>query len=195
MNMTTLPNRERWTGWVTFAWVLAVLAIVGGIALIVAAGFIEVPRQSSFGSIGVDREVNVFVWAIAIGQAVSACMLAALFSMINSIYQNSCDQIAAAIPSSVSEDVSVATPTYTQPNDDAGPKVVKITDMSPLFDKAYVDWFLTEINGAAIAVSKDIKTALRPGENNFIFTKPNGEQTIIIAAVSSDLRLYMTLSR
>ncbi|ELY22311.1 hypothetical protein [Vreelandella titanicae] len=94
MSAQTMPDRERWSGWVTFAWLLAILACIGGVALISIAGYVELPRQNSFGRIETAKEPNVFIWAIAIGQAVSAAMLAALFSMINSIYQNSCDQMA-----------------------------------------------------------------------------------------------------
>lgn len=89
-----LPDRERWIGWVALAWMLAAIAVIGGIAAISMAGFIEVARPNSFGRMETVREPNVFIWAIAIGQAVSAAMLAAIFSMINSIYQNSCDQMA-----------------------------------------------------------------------------------------------------
>ena len=95
--MKKAPDRERWIGWVALAWTIAAIAIIGGIVVISTAGFIEVPRSNSFGRMETVKEPNIFIWAIAIGQALSATMLAAIFSMINSIYQNSCDQLAGAV--------------------------------------------------------------------------------------------------
>lgn len=199
MSLHNMPNRNRWNGWVTFAWFLAILACLAGVAIIAILGFIEVPRESSFGRVEMVREANVYIWSLCIGQAVGALMLAALFSMINAIYQNSCSLLSM-------QNSSVASPsqggsddpwpaTHSQQSVHPGPKVVNISDKSPLFDKAYVDWSLAEINGNSIFASKDIKKVMRRGENNFTFIKPDGQQVSIIAKVSQDLRLHMTLNR
>lgn len=95
--MSGIPKRDRWDGWVGLAWLLAVIAIVGGLALISSSGFVEVERYTSLSSTTADTEPNFYIWAIAIGQAVSACLVAALFSIINSIYKNSCDLIGLQV--------------------------------------------------------------------------------------------------
>ncbi|WP_447043971.1 hypothetical protein [Vreelandella sp. H-I2] len=199
MSAQNMSDRERWSGWVTFAWLLAILACIGGIAVIAMAGFIEVPRENRFGRVETVREVNVFIWSLGIGQAISAVMLAALFSMVNAIYKNSCLLLGLQPDVQPNEkNESLNNPDADVPNaskSDNGPKVVKISDKSPLFDKAYVDWRLTEINGHDIAASRDVNSVLKVGENSFMFTKPAGERVTIIAKVSSDLRLHMTLSR
>ncbi|KIN13495.1 hypothetical protein [Halomonas sp. KHS3] len=199
MSAQTMPDRERWSGWVTFAWLLAILACIGGVAIIAIAGSIEVPRENGFGRVETVREANVFIWSLGIGQAVSALMLAALFSMINSIYKNSC--LLVGLQSDVDPSLKEDAPNRSWPQssnmtpDANGPRVVKISDKSPLFDKAYVDWYLTKANGNNISSSKDIKPMLKLGENSFIFIKPTGEQVTINTTVNSDLRLHMTLSR
>jgi len=197
--MSKMQDRDRWSGWVNFAWLLAILACIGGVAVIAMAGFIEVPRENRFGRIETVREANLFIWSLGIGQAVSALLLAALFSMVNDIYKNSCSLLGVQ-PHNVDSDTNVVSngswpESHKGLQGHTGPKVVKISDKSPLFDKVYADWSLAEINGRIISASNDIKKVIRPGENNFTFTKPDGEQVSIIAKVASDLRLHMTLSR
>ncbi len=199
MSVQNMPDSDRWDGWVTFAWLLAILACIGGIAVIAMAGFIEVPRQNRFGRIETVREANVLIWSLGIGQAVSAVMLAVLFSMVNAIYKNSCSLFGVENNSVASESQGGRNGSWPASHSDqsvhSGPKVVKISDKSPLFDKAYVDWSLAGINGNSISASKDIKEVMKPGENNFTFIKPDGEKVSIIAKVSPNLRLHMTLSR
>lgn len=88
MQSRALPNRDKWVGWVVLAWIIAILACIGGVILISTYGFY------GYGS---SKEPNITIWSIGIGQAVSGLLIAAIFSMINSIYQNSCDQLAGVI--------------------------------------------------------------------------------------------------
>lgn len=87
-------NRDRWNGWVTFAWLIVVLSVIAGIFMISTLETIEVPNQDFRGNITWQEEPNPAVWGVAIGQGFAAAMLAAIFSMLNSIYQNSCDLLA-----------------------------------------------------------------------------------------------------
>lgn len=48
MRQQHVPDRDRWIGWVGFAWVLAVVACVAGLSLIIKFGFIEVPSSNRF---------------------------------------------------------------------------------------------------------------------------------------------------
>ncbi len=87
----TLPDRNRWVGWVVLAWLLAGLAVVAGVAIIAVMGTMEVPEQSLYGDVTWRDEPNPLIWGAAIGQALAALLLAAIFSILNSTYQNSCD--------------------------------------------------------------------------------------------------------
>lgn len=180
MKTTALPYRERWTGWVTFAWVLAMIAIIGGIAIIVTAGFIEVPRLNSFGRTETSTEPNVFIWALAIGQAVSALMLAALFSIINSIYQNSCDHLA---------EIAVASPEQSMPQpepddvdevevagewDGEGLKVLSVHASSQLHGVLKGGYVLTKVNDTAVKNEIQAAQAVFEGYNAIEYVDNSG---------------------
>ncbi|GEK50891.1 hypothetical protein [Vreelandella venusta] len=170
--MKKMPDRERWIGWVALAWILAAVAIIGGIAAISMAGFIEVARPNSFGRMETVREPNVFIWAIAIGQAVSAAMLAAIFSMINSIYQNSCDQLSG-------ENFGESEPDLGQYSDAAegevepsntessykGLKVISVHRASPLSGLIKEGFVLISVNKKPVLTELDAAKAVVKGKN------------------------------
>ena len=168
--MNKMPDRERWTGWVTFAWLLAVIACIGGIAIISIAGFVELPRQNGFGSIETTREPNVFIWAIAIGQAVSAAMLAALFSMINSIYQNSCDQLAGA-------DFSKSAPKQPSSTKTKALRLTTVPASSPLSKTLSTGDMIISFNGQpTTSLEQDVVARIVPGVNTITFLTLEGEE-------------------
>ncbi|AZM95885.1 MAG: hypothetical protein GYB28_01520 [Gammaproteobacteria bacterium] len=180
--MTKAPDRERWIGWVALAWIIAGLAVIGGIMAISSAGFIEVPRSNGFGRMETVREPNVFIWAIAIGQAVSAAMLAAIFSMINSIYQNSCDQLAGVVfdttePDSTQSDEVIeggeVKPTYSE-NDYKGLKVLSVHRASPLSGLLKAGFVLISINNKPALTDLGAAKAVVKGKNTIEFLNAEG---------------------
>lgn len=167
-----MPDRERWIGWVALAWILAAVAIIGGIAAISMAGFIEVARPNSFGRMETVREPNVFIWAIAIGQAVSAAMLAAIFSMINSIYQNSCDQMAGVDFGEPKPDLgqySDAVEGEVEPSNTEsgykGLKVISVHRASPLSGLIKEGFVLISINKKPVLTELSAAKAVVKGKN------------------------------
>lgn len=82
----TLPDENRWNGWVSFAWFIAMITMMASVLLIATMGFIEVPRTYY----GTEKVANWSVLSWAIGQSIAALMLAALFSIVNASYKNSC---------------------------------------------------------------------------------------------------------
>lgn len=170
--MNKMPDRERWIGWVALAWILAAVAIIGGIAAISMAGFIEVARPNSFGRMETVREPNVFIWAIAIGQAVSAAMLAAIFSMINSIYQNSCDQMAGVDFGEPKPDLgqySYAVEGEVEPSNTEsgykGLKVISVHRASPLSGLIKEGFVLISINKKPVLTELSAAKAVVKGKN------------------------------
>ncbi|WP_422102005.1 hypothetical protein [Vreelandella sp.] len=183
--MKKAPDRERWIGWVALAWILAALAVIGGIIAINAAGFIEVPRPNRFGRIETVREPNVFIWAVAIGQAVSAAMLAAIFSMINSIYQNSCDQLWRLEMAEVhmkeplqSDDVNVleenSSEILKEEYKGEGLRVLSIHRASPLSGLLKEGYVLLSINSQKALTEMDAAKAVVKGKNIIEFLNANG---------------------
>lgn len=178
--MKKAPDRERWIGWVALAWMLAAVAVIGGIAAVSMAGFIEVARPNSFGRMETAREPNVFIWAIAIGQAVSALMLAAIFSMINSIYKNSCDQLSAVIaptdkqagllPESEMEGEVEVEGDW----DGTGLKILSVHSASQLRGILKGGYVLTKVNNESVSSSLQAASAVSEGRNTIEYVDNNG---------------------
>lgn len=89
-------ERHRWDGLVAFSWILAIAAIAMSIWLIYKFGVIEVTSFVGTTYSRTETHYNFIVWGYGAGLSVSAILLAGLFSMINSSYKNSCDQLAAS---------------------------------------------------------------------------------------------------
>ncbi|MDN3562717.1 hypothetical protein [Vreelandella neptunia] len=173
MSAQNMPDRERWSGWVALAWTFALLAIVGGIAVIATTGFIEVPRLNSFDRTETSTEPNVFIWTIAIGQAVSFTMLAAIFSMINSIYQNSCDQL---------EEVDLSQPSSKQVNTPKN-SVLRLTSVpatSSLSKTLSTGDIIITFNGQPVtSLENDVVDRIVTGENSITFLTLEGEEKTV----------------
>lgn len=167
--MRKAPDRERWTGWVAIAWILALLAIAGGIFAIATAGFVEVPRQNSYGRLQTVTEPNIFIWAIAIGQAVSATMLAAIFSMINSIYQNTCDQLGGVEFSSSREQKKV-------PASAQALRLTTVPASSILSNALSTGDMVTGVNGYRVSSLDELTFRVLAGENIISFLTMAGEE-------------------
>lgn len=159
--MGTRNNPNRWDGWVSFAWILAALTIVGVLILVAKYGMVESYSVDRFGLRSLDREVNVFVWAVGIGQSIAAVMVAGLFSMVNSIYKNTCDPVATT-----TDQKALSSPDVDKGYAGAsGVVITRIKESSPLFDKAYVGWKIVGVNGSAIEDPVDIAKFLVNGFN------------------------------
>lgn len=165
--MTKVPDRERWFSWVMIAWMLAAASVIAGIFLITELGYIELPTGNRFIT---RREPNVMIWALAIGQALGAIMLAVIFHMLHSIYQNSCDQLAATVAQ------SPAKPASPRPAR-AGDKGVRLTEVaqnSPLRGVLSVGCLVARVNGAPVESVGDIAESIEKGGNKFEFDTPAG---------------------
>lgn len=172
--MENTPNRERWSGWVAAAWLLAILAIVGGIAVIATAGFVEVPRQNSFGRIERVTEPNVFIWAIAIGQAVSASMLAALFSMVNSIYKNTCDQVSSTKTAKTRSSKNTDHMDTELPA--KGLRITNVKSGSPLTETLHTGCLLVSINDKPVNNANWADNLTKTGTNKLEFYPLSGNK-------------------
>ena len=167
-----LPDRERWIGWVALAWILAAIAVIGGIAAISMAGFIEVARPNSFGRMETVTEPNVFIWSVAIGQAVSATLLAALFSMINSIYKNSCDQLKSTAYAEAREGGDAAS---EQRSGENGVRLTNVSSQSPLEKVLYTGCLITRLNDETVESVDVLVAQIIKGPNKIEFQTPAGE--------------------
>lgn len=179
------PNRERWEGWVMFAWVLAAIAAISGVVLISAYGQIEVPSGTDFrGNVRWDKQANVLVWTAAIGQALGTIMLAVIFSIINSIYQNSCDLINNVIDDVVNEKngeseggglLTIGSKKTSGSESLGGLKITKVRTASPFDGILHPGYLLLSINGHKPMDGLDAAKQVIDGENEVIFQKPDGE--------------------
>lgn len=165
--MPKAPNRNRWAGWVSVAWLIAICACVVSVGLIFAAGFVEIPKRNIVGNVEKVREPNFFIWAIAVGQSVSAVMLAALFSMINSIYQNSCDLIAPQVDGLSELDGA------PQQKDRPGFEIESVPGHSPLYQVLQPGYRLVSVNDKPVEKAEDADAFAEVGRNFIEFYNEN----------------------
>ncbi|WP_447956500.1 hypothetical protein [Vreelandella sp. EE7] len=167
MHHRIMPDRERWSNWVTLAWIFAVIACLGGIFLVVNFGYVEIPRAGGYGT---RREPSLFIWALAIGQAISSIMLAVIFSMLNSIYQNTCDQMKATVPKEV--------PLMPEEKKHSG-KGLRLTHVkpeSPLSAVLYTGCLIIRVNDQPVDSVKEIEPLITKAPTKVEFQAPMGEQ-------------------
>lgn len=158
-------NRERWNGWVTLAWLIVALAIVVGLFLVSTLGTIDVPSQDLRGNITWQEEPNPAVWGLAIGQIVAAAMLAAMFSMLNSIYKNSCDLL---VSSSNQQGNTISSGTIKSSEKTVETEVTE--KLSPLESKASMGLVVQSIERKS-----PLYHLLKPG---YAICKVNGQEVI-----------------
>ncbi|MGM0695138.1 MAG: hypothetical protein ACQEUN_17320 [Pseudomonadota bacterium] len=201
MDSYQLPNRNRWDGWVTFAWIMVVLAIIGGIVLIAELGTMEVPERDFRGNVTWREEPNFVVWGAAIGQAVGAAMLAAIFSILNSTYHNSCDMLKMAATTGSNDSQDSAAPvadTLTDstavsqsgrnPNQSPKPAskpekvaphglaVYLIERTSPFYHLLKPGYSICKANGNTVDSVGELQSHLKKGTNSIEFADHDGKE-------------------
>ncbi|MFI0472972.1 hypothetical protein ACGLWX_09685 [Halomonas sp. HMF6819] len=166
--MSINNDKDRWTPWVKFAWILAFLACAAGFFLIVTVGFIDVPRVSGYGT---ERQASPFVWALAISQSIGAIMLAVLFSMLNAIYQNTCGHPVNVPVTQKTEGV-----TSTQQVDGKALMVAKVAPGSPVQSVLSVGCVVTAVNDVPVSSLEGIGTLIQKRPNKIEFQDSSGEK-------------------
>ncbi|MDL4862967.1 hypothetical protein NPJ88_011530 [Halomonas elongata] len=171
------PNRHKWDGWVTFAWLLAGIALVAGIFLVSTMGMMEVPERDFLGNVEMVEKPNPIVWSAAIGQFVASLLLAVIFSMLNSIYQNSCDLLSThqdfdqeGRGSSVGNEETKARVAAKG----KGVTVGYVNDASPLFGLVEVGHVILAINSSEVSSVRGAGQCLRDGSNRVAFLDHQG---------------------
>jgi len=85
-------DKHRWEVWVTLGWFFALAVCAASAYLIYSAGAISIPISNSSGFVTSNQpEVNWFVWLAGIGQSLASLLFAALISIANGSYQQSCE--------------------------------------------------------------------------------------------------------
>lgn len=177
MGQAKIPDRYRWQGWVALSWLLVIIAVLAGLALVVTAGSLEVPQRDLAGSVRWREEPNMMVWGIAIGQVLASALFAALISIANSAYQNTCDLLRragheekAGASSSVVEDGSPQDETPELP----GVVIESIEPNSPLAGVMRPGFRITKVNGNDVATLGEADKSLHKGRNELEFYNLDG---------------------
>jgi len=192
MDNSQLPDRHRWDGWVTFAWLMVALAVMIGLVMIGAGGTVAVPETNYRGNITWTEQTNYIVWGAVIGQVVGAAMLAAIFSIINSNYQNSCDMLRIAAgpapaPSTSTKSRSTPSPTSNQTKETAtnvmpekvaphGAVVYEIRSTSPFYRLLQPGYSIVSVNGVKVENEPELKEAAKKGKNKIEFSDEDGKE-------------------
>lgn len=186
MQQAKIPDRDRWYGWVALSWLLVVVAVLAGLALIATAGTVEVPQRDLIGNISWREEPNMMIWGIAIGQALASALFAALISIANSAYQNSCDLLryvargektGAPPPAAEVDSATPATPgTPATPAATGLPGIVieRIEPNSPLAGVMRPGFRIAKVNGRDVTTLEEADQNLRKGRNEFEFYNLDG---------------------
>ncbi|MBB3142187.1 hypothetical protein [Halomonas organivorans] len=185
------PDRCRWDGWVTFVWLIAILACIAAVFLINQLGTMRVPERDVLGNISWTTGPNIPVWAAAIGQAGAGVLFAVLFSMVNSIYKNSCDQLAAtSLGSAESADTNddeeeLAKAKYVDQGEEledtaeySAPTLMvdSVRKGSPFYGQVVAGYALMAVNGQEVESEDDISSNMVDGLNEFTFRNRNWKQ-------------------
>lgn len=161
-----------------FAWIIAAIACVSGLFLIFTIGFVDVPRSNSYGTIS---EPNPFVWALAISQAVGSVMLAVIFSMLRSIYQNTCDKLPLPAYETLGGDSSSAIDEGTNTKEDksrsaTGLKLTNVSSDSELCAVVYAGCLIISVNDKPVDSVSSVEALITKAPNKFEFLTTSGER-------------------
>lgn len=151
-------NPERWNGFVFIAWAIAVITWLFGGYILLSAGTIDLPYGGS--------RLNVAVWAWVIGQSLGVLLIAGLFSMLNSIYKNTCKPPAP----SESQDKKVV---------GSGYELVSAPIGSPFYSKASKGFVIKTVNGSPVASHAEVNANARIGSNAIVVAYPGGQTSKI----------------
>lgn len=177
-----LPNRDKWIGFVALAWLVAVIVILASIYLISELGTM---RKGSYGT-----SPNLTIWAIGISESIFALLMAGIFTMINSIYQNSCDQ-TALLKSRGAEKILPSTssaPTPQPKNSVAreGLRLKAIHKGSPFYGVLGEGFSLQSINDVPLSTLEEAEAAKKQGKNFADIISPGGFTSKITFKVKTD---------
>lgn len=194
MDNSQLPDRHRWDGWVTFAWFMVALAVLIGLVMIGTGGIVEVPETNYRGNVTWTEQTNYIVWGAAIGQVVGAAMLAAIFSILNSTYRNSCDMLRIAAghaPAPSAFTKSGPAPAPAPASDEAeetsasvipekvaphGAVVYEIRSTSPFYRLLQPGYSIVSVNGVKVENETEVKDAAKKGKNKTEFADQDGKE-------------------
>lgn len=157
-------NPNRWNGFVFIAWTIAIITWLFGVYILMEVGTINMPY-------GGGSTLNVGVWAWIIGQSLGVLLIAGLFSMLNSIYKNTC----RALPEvAVSEKKPAST----------GFELNNAPKDSPLYSKSGPGFFINTVNGSPVSSREDVNEKAKVGKNEVMVRYPGGQTSVI--TVNSD---------
>lgn len=169
----TLPDEERYLGWVTLAWTIAVITCALSVWLVATMGMVKIPRLSIYSTApaGTETVINWTIWGWAIGQSLAALLFAALFSIANSAYRNSCKTVAMLVkqqPTPKAEDLTTIDPT-------SGLRVEQVRTASPLEGVLHPGYRLLRVNGQEPEDANDAAALIVKGENQLIYCNLEGK--------------------
>lgn len=178
-----LPNRDKWTGFVFLAWLVAVIVIGASIYLIVKLGTVQVGYYGT--------SPNIMVWAIGIGESILALLMAGLFTMVNSIYQNSCDQTALLQRQDEVKKIEPS-PVGAPPSQSENPlllqglRIKAIHEGSPFYGVLSKGFSLHSINDIRLSTLEEAEAATNPGKNFAEVISPGGTLTKLNFRMKTD---------
>lgn len=183
MTRKIMPDEERWHGWVATVWAIAIATCVLSLWLIMVVGFVEVPKVSvselsgQSYNVGTKQIVNWPVFGWAIGQSIAAVLLAALFSIANGAYRNSCQtmRMLAALGTPAEPDAQPDTETSTPVDLLSGLLVEQVRDASPLAEVLQPGARLLRINGHEPESEIDAARQIVKGQNEIVYCNPEGD--------------------
>ena len=152
-------NPDRWNGFVFIAWAIAIITWLFGIYILMEAGTTHMPY-------GGGSSLNIGVWAWVIGQSLGVLLIAGLFSMLNSIYKNTCKPPAL----SENQDKKVVDPGY---------ELVSAPPGSPFYSKASKGFVIKTVNGSPVASHAEVNANAKIGSNAIVVAYPGGQTSKI----------------
>lgn len=166
MSSMSVPSRDKWSMWVGLAWIVAALAVLGGIVVISEMSRVPVPSGTMGG--GVEYRTNYLIVGAAAGQALGAVFLAVIMSMLNSIYKNSCQLLQESRPTQPAAEqpeISDGPSAADEAAQGRGVKVGYINEASPLYSLVKVGNVVLSINGTEVFSVRQASGCLIDGEN------------------------------
>lgn len=186
--MQEMPDRDRWSGWVGFVWFIAVLTFIGSMVLVSKLGIVEVRVPTLYGSGEIITQPNLVIWSLAIGQTIGAVLLAVLFSMVNSIYKNSCTQLRAVQSESPADKKAPQQEAESDPR--RGLRLTNVKKGSPLAGVMQTGCILVSVNDRGVDSVAFAERQVINGPNKIVFYPLSGtRQTKFVELTDRDLHI------